>query len=109
MDKDQILQMSRNENEGQPDEWEQSIEKQAAQVGKAAGLVTCILLVFLAEYVLHNRNVGRAAWIVFFAMEGTSYLCKYLKTKKRSHLFGAVLELFCAVANVGILIILAVM
>lgn len=109
MDKDQILQMSRNENEGQPDEWEQSIEKQAAHVGKAVGLAICLLLVFLAECVLHNRDVGRAAWIVFFSMEGSSYLCKYRKTKKRSHLFWAVLELFCAVSYIGILIIMAVL
>ena len=109
MDKDQILQMSRNENKGQPDEWEQSIEEQASRLGKAVGLVICLLLVFLAEYVLQNRDIGRGAWIVFFAMEGSSNLFKYLKTKKRSHLFWAILELFCAVTYVLITILLAVM
>ena len=101
--------MSRHENEGQPDEREQSIAQQAAQLGKTVGLAICLLLVFLAEYVLHDRNIGRGAWIVFFAMEGSSNSFKYLKTKKRSHLFWAILELFCAVTYVLITILLAVM
>lgn len=107
MDKDKILQMSRKENEGQPDEWERSIEEQADQIGKIVGLAICLLLVFLAEYVLHNRDIGRAAWIVFFAMTGSSDLYKYLKTKKG--LFWAVLELFCAATYVVFMILLAVL
>ena len=82
MDKETILKMSREENEGQQDEWEQSVEEQADQIGKIVGLAICLLLVFLAEYVLHNRDVGRVAWIVFFAMTGSSDLYKYIKTKK---------------------------
>ena len=107
MDKDKILQMSREENEGKPDELEQSVEAQADQLGKIVGLAVCLLLVFLAEYVLHNRDIGRAAWIVFFAMTGSSDLYKYCKTKKR--LFWAVLELFCAVTYVVFMILWAVL
>ena len=109
MDKVQILQMSRNENEGQPDEWEQSIKEQAAQLGKAVGLIVSIMVVLLAEIVLQNRDLGRGAWIVYFAMEGSSDLYKYLKTKKRSKLIMAVLELFCAVSYVIIMILFAVL
>ena len=107
MDKETVLRMSRQENEGIPDEREQSIEERADQIGKAVGVAICLLLVFLAEYVLQNRDIGRAAWIVFFSMTGSSDLYRYLKTKKR--LIWAVLELFCAVAYVLILIILAVL
>lgn len=107
MDKDQILQMSRQENEGQPDEREQSIEEHADQLGKTVGVIICLLLVFLAEYVLHNRDIGRAAWIVFFSMTGSSDLYRYLKTKKR--LFWAILELFCAVTYTVFLVLLAVL
>ena len=108
MDKDHILQMSRNENEGQPDEWEQSIEKQAAQIGKAVGIAICLLLVLLAEWVLDNRDIAQGAWTVYFSMEGCSDLYKYLKTKKRSKLFWAVLELFCAAGYVVLVILAAV-
>ena len=109
MDKDQILQMSRNENKGQPDEWERSVEKQAADIGRTVGLMVCLLLAFLGEYVLKNRDIVRAAWIVFFSMEGSSNLCKYWKTKKRSNLFWAVLELFCGVAYTVFIVLWAVM
>lgn len=108
MDKDQILEMSRNENNGKPDEWEQSVVEQAAQLGKSVGLFVCILVVLLAEFVLQNRDLGRGAWIVYFAMEGSSDLYKYLKMKKRSKLIWAVLELFCAITYVIIMILLAV-
>jgi hypothetical protein len=109
MDKDQILQMSRDENKGQPDEREQSIEKQAANIAKAVGIAVCLLLVLLAECVLHNRDIGRTAWIVFFAMEGSSNCCKFIKTKKRSYLFWAVLELICAVIYLTFIILLTVL
>lgn len=109
MDKDQILQMSRNESKGHPDEREQSIERQAANIAKAVGLAVCLLLVFLAEYILKNRDIGRTAWIVFFTMEGSSNLCKFTKTKKRSFLLWAVLELFCAVTYLTFIILLVVM
>ena len=109
MDKDQILQMSRNESKGMPDEREQSIESQAANIARAVGVAICLLLVFLAECVLENRDIGRTAWIVFFSMEGSNNLCKFIKMKKRSFLLWAVLQLFCAIAYLTFLILLAVM
>ena len=109
MDKDQILQMSRHENEGQPDEWEQSIDERAAVIGKTVGLIACVLVVLLAEYALHNRDLGRGAWVVYFAMEGSSDLYKYLKTKKRAKLIWASLELFCAVTYLILMILYEVL
>lgn len=103
MDKDKILQMSRKENEGQPDEWELSVEEKAAQIGKAVGIAVCLLLVFVAEWMLNNGDLARGAWLVFFAMEGSSDLYKYLNTKKTSQLVWAVLKLFCAAAYVLII------
>lgn len=103
MDKDQILQMSRKENEGQPDEWEQSVDSKAAGISKIVGLITCLLLVFVAAPLLENPQLGQGAWLVFFAMEGSSDLYQYLKTKKRSKLIWAILELFCVAGYLGIL------
>ena len=96
MDKETILKMSREENEGQQDEWEQSVEGQAAKISRAVGLAVCMILVFVAES-LQSRYLGWGAWITFFAMEGSSNLYIYLKTKKRSKLVWAVLELLCTV------------
>lgn len=109
MDKEKILQLSREENEGMMDELEQSVEEQAAQLGKTVGIVICLLLVFLSDWVLNNRSLGQGAWLVYFAMEGSSNLFKYLKTKKRSKLVWAVFELFCSVAFMVIIILFAVL
>ena len=109
MDKDQILQMSRNEHKGLPDERELSIEKQAARIGKAVGIAVCLLLVLLAECVLHNRLIAQGAWVVFFSIEGSSDLYTYLKTRKLSRLIWAILKLFCAITYTVIIILNAVM
>ena len=98
MDKETILRMSREENEGKPDEREQSVEEKAAQIGKAVGIAVCLLLVFVAEWMLNNGDLARGAWLVFFAMEGSSDLYKYLNTKKTSQLVWAVLSLLSAVS-----------
>ena len=103
MDKDKILQMSRAENEGMPDEWEQSVDAKAAGVSRVVGLVMCLLLVFVAAPLLDNPQLGQGAWLVFFAMEGSSDLYQYLKTRKRSKLLWAVLKLFCVAGYLGIL------
>ena len=104
MDKETILKMSRAENEGQPDEWEQSVVGQAAKISRAVGLAVCMILVFVAE-VLQSRYLGWGAWITFFAMEGSSNLYKYLKTKQKYELIWAVIELFCVVCY-GIIMVL---
>lgn len=106
MDKETILKMSRSENEGQQDEREQSIEKKAWAMGRCVGLIMCLFLVLLSEYLLHNRNIGRAAWIVFFAMEGVSNFYLYLQNKKFSALIWSITELACSIIYLTILIIL---
>ena len=108
MDKDTILKLSRAENEGKQDEREQSIENKAGVVGRWAGLCVCLLLVLISEYLLHNRDTGRAAWIVFFAMEGCSNLYLYLQNRKTSALVWSVVKLACAVIYLAILVILNV-
>ena len=108
MDKETILKMSRAENEGAQDEREQSIEEKAARIGKAVGLAVCMLLVFAANWLLDNGDLARGAWIVFFAMEGSSDLYKYRNTRKTSTLVWAVLKLCCVVGYVELIIMNAV-
>ena len=81
MDKDQILQMSRNENKGKPDEWEQSVVEQAAQLGKSVGLFVCILVVLLADFVLQNRDLGRGAWLVFLPWKAAAICTNTLRRR----------------------------
>ena len=106
MDKETILQMSRAENQGKQDEREKSITEKAMGIGQPVGLFVCVLLALISDFVLHNRDIGRAAWIVFFTMDGCSNLYLYSQNKKRSMLVWGIVELFCAVGNLVILFIL---
>ena len=103
MDKETILQMSRKENEGQQDEWEQAIEANASTISSIVGLFICLFLVFVAAPLLDNHQLAQGAWLVFFAMQGSSDLYKYLKTRKISKLIWAIMKLFC---SVGYLVLL---
>ncbi len=103
MDKETILQMSRKENEGQQDEWEQSIEANASTISSTVGLFICLFLVFVAAPLLDNHQLAQGAWLVFFAMQGSSDLYKYIKTKKKSNLFWAVMKLTCVIGYLVIL------
>ena len=106
MDKETILQMSRAENHGKQDEREQSIEEKALVIGQYVGLFVCVLLVLFSEYVLDNRDIGRAVWIVFFSMQGCTNLYLYRQNKKLAKLVWGILQLFCAVCYLAILFVL---
>lgn len=107
MDKEKILQMSRKENEGQQDEWEQSIEFKSARLSKAVGLTVCVLLALFCDFLLLNRLISLVGWIVFFAMEGSSNLYLYWHNKKSSKLIWGILEIVCAVVDVILLVLFA--
>lgn len=103
MDKEQVLKMSRQENTRGKDEWEQSVDTKAGDISAVVGLFVCLLLVFVAAPILDNHQLAQGAWMVYFAMLGSSNLYKYLKTKKKTKLLGAVLQLFCAIGYLALL------
>ena len=106
MNKDEILNMSRKENEGKESEWERSVANKASRAGRATGIVFCVILVLLDDILLNTRIVGLASWIVFFSMEAASNLLLYRNYRKKSSLFLSVIDIFCVIADLTMLVIL---
>ena len=107
MNKEEILQMSRKENKGRESEWENSIANRASRAGKATGIILCVILVLLDDIILHTKVIGLASWIVFFAMEAASNLILFLSYKKKSMLIWFLIDIFCTIADLTILILLS--
>ena len=103
MDKDQILQMSRKENEGKQDEREQRLEDQAYLYARIVGMLVCVALALISDYVILNPDVRHTAWLVFCAMETTSNLYLYRQNHKTSKLVWAILSALCVIGNIFLL------
>lgn len=86
MDKEAILQMSREENEGRQDEREMAASAAASKVGMVVGGLVCIALVFLGRLVLKIPEISLAGWMVYFAMYGSSNIVLFKKLGVRHNL-----------------------
>ena len=71
MNKDEILKMSREENEGKHDEREMMAYGTASRVGMLVGAIICAVLVFASELLFHIPEIGLVGWLVYFAMQGS--------------------------------------
>lgn len=96
MNKEEILELSRKENEGKQDERENAAYGEAGRNGMAVGGIICALLVFLSELVLNIPEIGLASWLVYFAMFGTHRITLYVKLKEKKHLLPAIITLVVA-------------
>ena len=105
MDKDTVLTLSRKENEKKPGEWEISILNKASGIARCAGLAACMLLVLADEFLFHTRIVGMTAWIVYFAIDGSTDLVLYIHYRRKSKLVWALVKLFCAFADLTMLFV----
>ena len=97
MNKEDILELSRKENEGKQDERENAAYGEAGRNGMAVGGLICAVLVFLSELILNIPEVGLAAWLVYFAMYGTQRVTLYARLKERKHLVAGIVTLVAAV------------
>ena len=97
MNKEDILELSRKENEGKQDERENAAYGEAGRNGMAVGGLLCAILVFLSELVLNIPEVGLACWLVYFSMYGTHRVTLYAKLKERNHLVAGIITLAVAV------------
>ena len=86
MKKEEILKMSRAENEGRHDEREIMVSGTASKIGMAVGVVMCTLLVLVSKFLLKIPEVGLAGWLVYFSMYGASNLAMYKELKIRRNL-----------------------
>lgn len=84
MDKDEILEKSRSENNNQ-DLAEISIVTQANSIAARVGAALCCLVSVL---LMRMRNtIPCGPWIIYFGILGTSYLVRFIKVKRKSDLY----------------------
>ncbi len=105
MNKDEVLKMSREENEGRHDEREIVAFGTASRVGMLIGALVCVLLVFASELLFHIPEIGLVSWLVYFAMQGSSNIVLFRDLKKRRNLIWGIIEIAFAVAFAVVLVI----
>ncbi len=108
MNKDEILKMSREENEGRHDEREMIAYGTASRVGMLVGALLCVLLVLASEFIFHIPEIGLVGWLVYFAMQGSGNIVLYKNLKIRRNLIWGIIELVFAVAFVVVLVVKSV-
>ena len=88
MNKDEILEMSRNDNKNK-DLAELDVIAQAGNIASRVGACVCILI----SVVFHRLTnmLLCSPWIIYFSILGTHYLVKYNKLKRKSDLFLSVI------------------
>lgn len=97
MNKDEILKMSREENEGRQDERERIAYGVASRVGMYVGAIICVAMVFVGELLLHIPEIGLVGWIVYSAMQGSGNLVLYRELNNRKNLIWGIVEIIFAV------------
>lgn len=105
MNREEILKMSRAENEGKRDEREVMVSGTASKIGMAVGVVMCALLVLVSKFLLKSPEVGLAGWLVYFSMYGASNLAMYRELKIRRNLEWGIITTAAAVVFAVLLII----
>lgn len=108
MNKDEVLKMSCEENEGRHDEREIIAFGTASRVGMLVGAIICVALVFASKLLFHVPEIGLVGWLVYFAMQGSSNIVLYKDLKNRRNLIWGIIEIAFAVAFAVVLVIRSV-
>ena len=108
MNKEEVLKMSREENEGRRDEYEMIAYGTASRVGMLVGAIICAVLVFVSEMLFHIPEIGLVGWLVYCAMQGSGSIVLFQKLKNRQNLVWGILEIVFAVAFAVALVIRSV-
>ena len=108
MNKEEILKMSREENEGRHDECEMMAYGTASRVGMLVGAIICAVLVFASELLFHIPEIGLVGWLVYFAMQGSGSIVLYKKLKNRRNLIWGIVEIIFAMAFATALVVKSV-
>lgn len=96
MNKEDILKMSRRENEGKLDEREAAALGKASRVGMLVGAFLCVAFILVSSFVWNRPELSLAGWMVYFAMQGSSNLVLFRYLKTRSKLVYGMAELVFA-------------
>ena len=94
MNRDEILEKSRQENRGR-DEMERDAAARAGQKACAVGGLVCAAIIVLETIFAGRVNVS--TWSVYLAITGTMLVVKYYRLKKQRQLIFGAAELVLAV------------
>lgn len=93
MDKETVLKLSREENEGQ-DEMERGAIISGNNAAFFVGGIVCVIILWLQ--LMFGKEPNFSVYAVFFSMSATSQLMKYRKTKKTVAFVSFILNVFTA-------------
>lgn len=91
MNKEDILERSRQENKGKPDELEVAAFGKATRAGMYVGGVICIILVIVSRWVIDRPELALASWMIYMAMQGASNIVLYKHLKRQEKLISAII------------------
>ncbi len=94
MDKEEILKKSREENEDQDGEYEESVLAQAYKISICVGSVLCVLLIIATRYWSDIAEVAFGGLLLLFTVTGSSDLTMFVKLKEKKYLFHAFPDIF---------------
>ncbi|MBR5947167.1 MAG: hypothetical protein IKZ82_00780 [Clostridia bacterium] len=90
MNKEDILERSRQENKGKPDEFEVMAFGKASRMGMLVGAVICMILVIVSRWVIDRPELALASWMIYMAMQGASNIVLYKHLKRQEKLISAI-------------------
>ena len=102
MNKDDVLRMSRKENQN-GDEREEKIRLRSYAISAAVGALLCMVFVFV-ENVIFDRN-ATLIWIIYCGMMFTKSLLDAIKLKKKTDIVLSILWVLCFVIDIVIYIL----
>ena len=78
------------------------------RVGMLVGGIICVLLVLASEFIFGIHEIGLAAWLVYFAMQGSHSVAVYTKLKDRKKLVYGIIELAISALFAAVLVVTTV-
>ncbi|MBQ9728039.1 MAG: hypothetical protein IJV85_00405 [Clostridia bacterium] len=105
MEREEILEKSREENAGKFDERETAAFGLASRIGMLVGALLCVALILASEFLFHVPEIGLVGWLVYFTMQGSSNITLFVKLKNWKKFTYGIFELLIAVAFAVALII----
>ena len=94
MNKEEILSRSRKELKNS-DLVEMQISYQAWNIAGRVGATMCILISVIARILTSHYIVG--PWIIYFSIQGTIWLVRFIKLKKKTYLFSSLILIVVAI------------
>lgn len=91
MDKNEILEKSRKENDHKPDERELFVNGKASAVGTSVGILLCALVILLEALLTENYVATPAAWTVYWGIFAAIHTYKFAKLKQKHELVWGIL------------------